>query len=157
MADKAPVAGQKIKRKFMGNFIDSALPGTEETAYVRLGKDLEEYNETSVTLDSYQPQATADPFYAVVGDPMFDRLQGIVDERQTLDDLKTTVVEVHLWDEVSEAAGSYVAYREDAIIEVSSYGGDTSGYQIPFNVHHTGNRVKGKFVLATKKFTPDAE
>ncbi len=126
----------------MGNFIDSALPGAAETAYVRLGKDLEEYNvemnanvdtkdnilgETSVTLDSYQPQATADPFYAVVGDPMFDRLQGIVDERQTLDDLKTTVVEVHLWDEVSEAAGSYVAYREDAIIEVSSYGGDTSG------------------------------
>lgn len=69
MADKAPIAGQKIKRKFMGNFIDSALPGTKETAYVRLGKDLEEYNvemnanvdtknnilgETSVTLDSYQ-------------------------------------------------------------------------------------------------------
>lgn len=172
MADKAPVAGQKIKRKFMGNFIDSALPGAAETAYVRLGKDLEEYNvemnanvdtkdnilgDTSVTLDSYQPQATADPFYAVVGDPMFDRLQGIVDERQTLDDLKTTVVEVHLWDEVSDAAGTYVAYREDAIIEVSSYGGDTSGYQIPFNVHHTGNRVKGKFVLATKKFTPDSE
>jgi hypothetical protein len=26
MADKAPIAGQKIKRKFMGNFIDSALP-----------------------------------------------------------------------------------------------------------------------------------
>ena len=44
MADKAPVAGQKIKRKFMGNFIDSALPGAAETAYVRLGKDLEEYN-----------------------------------------------------------------------------------------------------------------
>ena len=25
MADKAPIAGQKIKRKFMGNFIDSAF------------------------------------------------------------------------------------------------------------------------------------
>lgn len=172
MADKAPIAGQKIKRKFMGNFIDSALPGTKETAYVRLGKDLEEYNvemnanvdtknnilgETSVTLDSYQPQATADPFYAVVGDPMFERLQGIIDERQTLDDLKTAVVEVHLWESASGAAGSYVAYREDVIIEVSSYGGDTTGYQIPFNVHHTGNRVKGTFALETKTFTPDSE
>ena len=142
MSDKTPVAGQKIKRKFMGNFIDSALPGTKETAYVRLGKDLEEYNvemnanvdtknnilgETSVTLDSYQPQA-ADPFYAVVGDPMFERLQGIIDERQTLDDLKTTVVEVHLWESASGSAGSYVAYCEDAIIEVSSYGRDTTGY-----------------------------
>ena len=28
--------------------------------------------------------------------------------------------------------------------------------KIPFNVHHTGNRVKGKFVLATKTFTADA-
>ena len=147
MADKAPIAGQKIKRKFMGNFIDSALPGTEEAAYVRLGKDLEEYNVEMNERKYLRHEEKS----------MFDRLQGIVDERQTLDDLKTTVVEVHLWDEVSEAAGSYVAYREDAIIEVSSYGGDTSGYQIPFNVHHTGNRVKGKFVLATKKFTPDAE
>ena len=48
-----------------------------------------------------------------------------------------------------------MAYREEVIIEVSSYGGDTTGYQIPFNVHHTGNRVKGKFVLATKTFTAD--
>ena len=78
MADKAPIAGKKIKRKFMGNFIDSALTGTEEAAYVRLGKDLEEYNvemnanvdtkdnilgDTSVTLDSYQPQATADGLF----------------------------------------------------------------------------------------------
>ncbi|RHV69840.1 hypothetical protein DXB18_01305 [Clostridium sp. OM02-18AC] len=172
MAEKAPVAGQKIKRKFMAHFIDSALPDAGSPAYVRLGTDLEEFNvemnanvetknnilgDTSVTLDSYQPQASADPYYAVVGDPMFERLQGIVDERQTLDDLKTTVVEVHLWDEVSEAAGSFVAYQEEAIIEVSSYGGDTTGYQIPFNVHHTGNRVKGKFVLATKTFTADSE
>ena len=86
-----------------------------------------------------------------------ERLQGIIDERQTLDDLKTTVVEVHLWESASGAAGSYVAYREDVIIEVSSYGGDTTGYQIPFNVHHTGNRVKGTFALETKTFTPDSE
>ena len=172
MADKAPVAGQKIKRKFMEHFIDSALPGAGEPADVRLGTDLEEFNvemnanvetknniigDTSVTLDSYQPQASADPYYAVVGDSLFERLQDIVDERQTLDDLKATVVEVHLWDEISEAAGSFVAYREEVIIEVSSYGGDTTGYQIPFNVHHTGNRVKGKFVLATKTFTADSE
>lgn len=172
MADKAPVAGQKIKRKFMAHFIDSALPDAGKAVYVRLGTDLEEFNvemnanvetknnilnETSVSLDSYQPQASADPFYAVVGDPLFERLQGIVDERQTLDDLKTTVVEVHLWKEDSVATGSFEAYQEEVIIEVSSYGGDTTGYQIPFNVHHTGKRVKGKFVLATKTFTADSE
>lgn len=161
----------KIKRQWMANYIDSATPATAKPVYVRLGADLEEYNvemnanvdaknnilgETSVVLDSYQPQASVEPYYAVIGDPMFERLQGIVDERQTLDDLKTSVVEVHLWEEISEAAGTFVAYKEDAIIEVSSYGGDTTGYQIPFNVHHTGNRVKGTFNVSTKTFTEDA-
>ena len=160
----------KLKRKWMANYIDSAPPGASTPEYVRLGKDLEEYNvemnanvetknnilgETSVILDSYQPQASVEPYYAAVGDPMFERLQGIVDERQTLDDLKTSVVEVHLWEEDATTSGSYVAYKEEAIIEISSYGGDTTGYQIPFNVHHTGNRVKGLFALSTKTFTAD--
>lgn len=159
----------KIKRKFMAHYIDAALPAAGKPEYIRLGKDLEEYTvemnanvdtknnimgETSVILDSYQPQASADPYYAVVGDPLFNRLQAIVDERQTLDELKTTVVEVHLWE--TPAAGKYTAYREEAIIEVSSYGGDTTGYQIPFNLHHTGNRVKGTFDLTTKTFTEDS-
>ena len=164
----------KIKRKFMAHYIDAAAPGagSEAAKYVRLGKDLEEFNvemnanvetknnilgETSVNLDSYQPQASAEPYYAEIGDPLFERLQAIIDERQTLDDLKTSVVEVHLWDEDESKTGSYVAYKEDAIIEVSSYGGDTTGYQIPFNVHHTGNRVKGLFTLATKAFVEDGK
>ena len=161
----------KIKRKWMAHYIDAALPSTSKADYSRLGKDLEEYivemnanvetknnilGETSVNLDSYQPQASTDPYYAEIGEPLFERLQGIIDERQTLDDLKTSVVEVHLWEEDATTSGSYVAYKEDAIIEVSSYGGDTTGYQIPFNIHHTGNRVKGLFALATKTFTPDA-
>lgn len=160
----------KIKRQFMAHFIDSALPDASTPEYVRLGKDLEEYivemnanvetnnnilGETNVTLDSYQPQASVEPYYAEVGEPMFERLQGIIDERQTLDDLKTSVIEVHLWEEAAASAGKFVAYKEDAIIEVSSYGGDTTGYQIPFNVHHTGNRQKGTFDVKTKAFTAD--
>lgn len=158
----------KIKRKLMAHFINSA-DVTAEAVFVRLGKDLEEYRvemnanvetksnilgETSVSLDSYQPQASVEPYYAEIGDPMFTRLQTIIDERQTLDELRTSVVEVHLWEEAA-ASGSFVAYKEDAIIEVTSYGGDTSGYQIPFNVHITGNRVKGAFELDTKTFTAD--
>ncbi|MDF2537994.1 MAG: hypothetical protein K0S76_1015 [Herbinix sp.] len=165
----AEVITGKIKRKYMAHFIDSA-PVAGPAVYNRLGSDLEEYtvemnanvetktnilNESVTSIDGYQPQASVEPYFAVVGDPMFTRLQKIVDERQTLDDLKTKTVEVHLW-EAAAPEGSYVAYQEDAIIEVVSYGGDTTGYQIPFNVHNTGNRVKGTFVLATKTFTPDA-
>lgn len=160
----------KIKRQFMAHYIDTALPSASSPEYVRLGKDLEEYSvemnanvesknnilgETSVSLDSYQPQASVEPLYAELGDPLFMRLQKIIDERLTLDELKTSVVEVHLWEEDETTSGAYIAYREEAIIEVSSYGGDTTGYQIPFNLHHTGNRVKGLFVLSTKTFTPN--
>lgn len=159
----------KIKRKFMAHYINTALPSAASAVYVRLGKDLEEYNvemnanvetktnilgETSVNLDSYQPQVSIEPYYAVVGDPLFERLQNIVDDRLTLDELKTEVVEVHLWE--SATAGKYTAYKEDAIIEVVSYGGDTTGYQIPFNTHTIGNRVKGTFDLSTKTFTADS-
>nr|DAK37221.1 MAG TPA: hypothetical protein [Caudoviricetes sp.] len=157
---------EKIKRKYMAHFINSSKSGSP--VYVRLGKDLEEYKielnantekksnilgETSVNLTSYQVEGAVEPYYAEAGDPLFTRLQDIIDERQTLDDLTTDVIEVHLWDEDNATPGSYVAYKEDAVIEVSSYGGDTTGYQIPFNIHYKGNRVKGKFVLDTKTFT----
>lgn len=158
----------KAKRKWMAHFINAAASGTPN--YVQLGDDLEEYTiemnanvetknnikgETSVILDSYQPQASVEPYYANIGDPLHDRLQDIIDNRKTMDDLKTSTVEVHLWEEDTITDGSYVAYKEDAIIEVVSYGGDTTGYQIPFNLHSTGNRVKGLFDLVTKTFTPD--
>ena len=107
----------KIKRKFMAHYIDAALQSAGKPDYSRLGKDLEEFiiemnanvntknniiGETSVILDSYQPQASTDPYYAEIGEPLFDRLQAIVDERKTLDDLKTSVLEVHLWEPVAQ-------------------------------------------------------
>lgn len=161
-----PAVTGKIKRKFMAHYINAALPSASQATYERLGKDLEEHNvemnanvdtknnilgETSVNLDSYQPQSSVEPYYAEAGNQLFERLQGIIDERQTLDDLKTDVVEVHLWE--SAASGSYTAYKEEAIIEVSSYGGDYTGYQIPFNLHYTGVRTKGTFNVSTKTFT----
>lgn len=157
----------KIKRKFMAHYVDSSSASTP--AYVRLGKDLEEYTtemsanvnttknilgETSTFIDSYEKSASVEPYYAVVGDPLFTRLQAIIDEGKTLDDLNTTVVEVHLWEDAT--SGKYKAYRENAVIEVTSYGGDTTGYQIPFNLHYIGERTAGTFDVTAKTFTADA-
>jgi len=158
----------KIKRKYMAHYIDASAASAP--SYVRLGADLEEYTvemnanvetkqnilgENSTIIDGYEPQASVEPYYATIGDALYTRLQTIVDDRQTLDDLKTSVVEVHLW-EPGTTTGTFVAYKEDAIIEVVSYGGDTTGYQIPFNLHHIGNRVKGTFAVATNTFAADA-
>ena len=153
----------KIERKYMAHFINA---GTDGDSYVRLGKDLEEYSpemsaevestknilgETSVLISSYEKTASVEPYYAEKGDPLFDRLQKIIDEDLLLDALKTDVVEVKLWE--AETSGRYPAIRETAYIEVTGYGGDTTGYQIPFNVHYTGVKQTGTFDVNTKKFT----
>ena len=81
-------------------------------------------------------------------------MQQIIDGDLVLDDLKTDIVEVKLWDETD--AGAYPAVKEECYIEIVSYGGDTTGYQIPFNVHYTGVKTKGTFNIETKAFTPAA-
>ena len=159
----------KIARKYLAHYINAALPNAEQPVYERLGKDLEEYSpsmsaqvdkkknilgETSINISSYEKSASVEPFYAEKDSPMFTRLQGIVDGSLVLDDLQTDIVEVKLWD---EANGKYPAIKEEAYIEVTSYGGDTTGYQIPFTIHYTGIKTHGTFDPKTKTFTPAAE
>lgn len=154
----------KIERKYLAHFINTAADGEE--VYTRLGKDLEEYSpelaaqvdakknilgETSILISSYEKTGAVEPYYAETGDGLFERLQEIIDEGLTLDALKTDVVEVKLWEQSDGTA--YPAIREECYIEVTSYGGDTTGYQIPFTLHYTGNKVKGSFDVNTKVFT----
>ena len=157
----------KIERKYMAHYLNTVFAGDPGTAaYVRLGKDLEEYSpelsanvekksnimgETSVTIDSYQKQGEVAPYYAEKDDPLFTKLQAIIDGDLVLDDLKTDIVEVKLWE--TESSGAYPAVKEECYVEVSSYGGDTTGYQIPFNVHYTGVKTTGTFNVSTKTFT----
>ena len=158
----------KIERKYMAHYLNAHFANDSEgtAEYVRLGKDLEEYSpelsanvekkqnilgNTSVTIDSYQKQGEVSPYYAEKGDPLFEKLQAIIDGNMVLDDLKTDIVEVKLWNE--GASGAFPAVREECYIEVSSYGGDTTGYQIPFNIHYTGVKTTGTFNPSTKTFT----
>ena len=160
----------KIQRKYMAHYLNAhfASDSTDKDDYIRLGKDLEEYSpelsanvekksnilgQTSVTIDGYQKQGEVSPYYAEASDPLFEKLQEIIDGDLVLDDLKTDIVEAKLWGETADT--TYPAVREECYIEVVSYGGDTTGYQIPFNVHYTGVKVKGKFDVNTKKFVAD--
>lgn len=165
----------KIARKFMAHFLDSTFGGSTP-AWYRLGKDLEEYNvdlnpdteskknilgETTFIHNGYEPSSESEPYYARVGDALFEKLQAIVDDRKTDDSLKTYALEVHLWDgtttgEGANAVTTYTAYREDCYVTPTSYGGDTSGYQIPFTVSYVGNRTKGTYNPTTGTFTADS-
>ena len=152
----------KIQRKYMAHYLEA-----EEGKYVRLGADLEEYSpemsanvektrnilgQTSVAVTGYEKSAAVEPYFAVEGDPLFERLQQIIDGDLVLEDLKTRVVEVKLWKQTDTG---FEAVQEDAYIEVTSYGGDTTGYQIPFTVHYTGNKVRGVFDPQSGTFTAE--
>jgi hypothetical protein len=60
---------------------------------------------------------------------------------------------VHMWE--GDATAGFVAWKEDCYVTTKSYGGSVAGYQIPYQVDYTGNRVKGLYVPGTKKFTPE--
>ena len=155
----------KIERKYMAHFLNGAKPG-EEAVYERLGQDLEEFapelsaqvetkknilGENSVVISGYEKTAAVEPYYAQSGSALFTRLQEIIDGDLVLDDLKADVVDVKLWDE--SESGAYPAVKETVYLEITSYGGDTTGYQIPLTLHYTGEKVKGTFNLSTKTFT----
>ena len=149
----------KIERKYLAHFLQVG----EE--FIRLGKDLEEYSpelsaqvektknilgQTSVSIVGYEKTGSVEPYFAESGDPLFEKLQAIIDGDLTLDACKASMVEVKLWDGQGD---SFPAVREQCFIEVTSYGGDTAGYQIPFTVHYTGVKEKGSFDVAAKEFT----
>ncbi|MBE6926058.1 MAG: hypothetical protein E7461_04355 [Ruminococcaceae bacterium] len=155
----------KIERKYFAHFLNTAKKN-EPANYERLGKDLEEYKaelnakverrtnifgKQSITISGYEKSAVVDTYYAEPGTALYERLQSIIDEGLILEDLQTDMVEVKLWD--MQPDGSYPAVMEECYIEVTGYGGDTSGYQIPFTLHFTGNKVQGKFSAGTKIFT----
>ena len=155
----------KIERKYLAHYINTAKAGAN-AAYERLGKDLEEFSpelsaqvdtkknilgETSILISGYEKTGAVEPFYAEAGSALFQRLQDIIDNNLVLDDLKSDVVEIKLWENAD--GNVYPAIKEEVYIEITSYGGDTTGYQIPFTVHFTGNKIKGSFDVSTKTFT----
>lgn len=155
----------KIERKYLAHFLDASFgTGSATPNYVRLGTDLEEYNldlnpdievskniigDGTIKHNGYEPQSDVDTFYAVTGDPLFEALSDIANERKTGDDCKTTAVDVLL----NDKGVVTWAYREDVMVVPTSMGGDTSGVQIPFSVYYCGNRTKGTFDVTKKTFT----
>ncbi len=153
----------KIKRELFKTFINCTPAST--ASYEVLGEDLEEFNvemganvikqpnilgANSISIDRYEKTASVEPYKADSGTGLFTFLKAIIDEEKTLDDLKTDVVHVDVFG--TAVSGAYPAYKEIVIVEVVSYGGNTEGFQIPFNLHFTGQRTEGTFNPTTKAF-----
>jgi hypothetical protein len=164
----------KAERKYLAHYLDSAFDMTYSAAsYVRLGKDLEEFSvelnpdvttsknilgENSVVHNGYEASSDVSPVYYEYDDALSEKIMGIAMLRKTGDACKTSYVEVLLKPGASDSDTPTVvrAVREDVYVVPNSYGGDTSGVQVPFTVHYAGNRVEGEFDLSTKKFTANS-
>lgn len=142
-------------------YIDTSF-GTGTTSWYLVGKDIEEMSvdlgadtetvknildETSVRHNGYEPTIDADPYYADPDDALYPKLKDIAMNRKKGDDCKTKYLEVIVED---TSATSHSAWQEDCYVIPQSVGGDTSGFQIPFQVLPAGNRQAGSATLANK-------
>ena len=162
----------KIARKYLAHYLDAAFDTTyEATEYALLGKDLEEFTvelnpdvetkknilgENAVQHNGYDASSSADPIYYDYDDKLSTKLMDIAMLRKDGEACKTSYVEVLLKPGADGAAPEVVrAVREDVYVVPTSYGGDTSGVQVPIEIKFAGNRVAVTFDLNTKKFTPN--
>lgn len=160
----------KAERKYLAHYLDSAFDTTYAApSYVRLGKDLEEFSielspdvettknilgENSVKHNGYEATSTADPVYYEYDDALTEKVMEIAMLRKSGDECKTSYVEVLLKPGDDGAEPTVIrAVREDVYVIPTSYGGDTSGVQVPFEIRFAGNRKEGTFDITTKTFT----
>ena len=160
----------RTPRKCLVHYVDAAFDTTyENTEYQRLGLDLEAldielnpqvetsrniWGENSVVFSGYEPSSTIETFYHDASKQLEEKIMELAMARNSGDACKTSYVEALYKEGENGAAPVLVrAYREDVLIVPTTYGGDTNGVQVPFEIHFCGNRVAGNFDLETKKFT----
>lgn len=155
----------KLERKAYATYIDANF-GSGVADWFLIGKDIEDMSvelnpdtetvknilgETSVKDNGYEPTMTADPYYANPDDSIYTKLKEIAMERKVGDACKTKILEVII--NPNDEGNSHEAYQEDVIVKPQSYGGDTSGFAIPFDVLFDGNRQKGTATISSGKPT----
>lgn len=152
----------KLTRGASRTFLNSTF-NKETPEWWRLGKDMEEFNvelnpdtevvkniwdETSVQDNGYEPSADADPYYANTDDSIYPKILDITMNRLRGDACKTQILEVVVED---TDATNHKAWMEDVVVKPTSYGGDTSGFAIPFTISFDGNRKEGYVTITDGK------
>lgn len=110
---------------------------------------------TETTLDKYEPQTSVAPYYARRESKLAAWLYNVVREGKTLSDVEKTFCCVNIF---AGADGKFDAWTQKAVVAVQSYGGDTKGVQIPYNLHWIGEKTFGTATIANGvlTFTPAA-
>ena len=123
----------------------------EQGADVTTVKDVTGVTDT--TLNSYEKTTELDPIYVRGGDTFSEMLDNIEENELTGDDVVKDFVCVKAYKKTDD--GKYAAWKQQAVVELTSFGGDTSGVQCPATLHWIGERTHGTFDPETKVFTPN--
>ena len=146
----------KLEREALANYLDTTWKMKPDTAeWEVLGDDIEEMSvelnpdteqkktilgKTRTTDNGYQPSMSADPYYADPTKKIYPQIRDIALDRLKGDACRTLMLEVIVED---TAALKHLAYVQEVMVKPQSYGGDTSGVNIPFDVTDDGERKKG--------------
>lgn len=151
----------KLNREALAHYLDTSFKNVAESAeWEIIGDDIEEMSnelnpdmetlknilgQTKTKDNGYEPTMDADPFYADPAKKLYPKIREIAFDRLKGDSCKTLMLEVIVED---TEATNHLAYVQEVIVKPQSYGGDTAGLNIPFQVSEDGARTKG-YVSAT--------
>lgn len=146
----------KLEREALRHYLDYTFKGDVKAAsWEVLGDDIEEMSvelnpdteqkqnilgKTKVSDKGYEPSMSADPYYADPSKKLYPKIREIAMDRLKGDKCKTLMLEVIVED---TSAAKHLAYVQEVLVKPQSYGGDTEGVSIPFNVLEDGARTKG--------------
>jgi CRISPR/Cas system-associated protein Cas5 (RAMP superfamily) len=114
---------------------------------------------TTTTLNKYEVQTDVTPMRAKKESKLAKWLYEVVKEEKTLSDVEKEFLCVNVFDESTTGVEPdiktvYAAWTQKGVVAVQSYGGNSSGLDIPFNIHWIGKKTHGTFDPVTKTFTP---
>lgn len=146
----------KLNREAFALYVDSTFKRVAASAeWVLVGDDIEELatemnpdmetvknilGQTKTKDNGYETTTDADPFYADTDNKLYKPLRDIALERKKGSDCQTLTLEVIVED---TDATNHLAFVQEVIVKPQSYGGDTGGLNIPFQISEDGNRTKG--------------
>ncbi len=152
----------KLNREALAHYLDTTFKLTASSAeWEIIGDDIEEMSmelnpdtETSKNIlgqtktkdNGYEPSMDADPYYANPDKKLYPMLRDIALDRKKGYACRTLLLEVIIED---TDAKNHLAYVQEVMVKPQSYGGDTGGLNIPFNVSEDGKRTKGYVTAAT--------
>lgn len=127
-----------------------------ESLTIEMNNEVETTNnilgETNTTVTKGNRTSSVSPYKVRKDSELGKKLYEMSRNDSELSDVEMEFLQVFVFDEVG--TGIYAADKQTAAIDIKSYGGDTKGLDIPFDLNFIGAKTDGSFKVSTSEFTP---